>query len=345
MPSPSAFVYVLDPANALLVFEADDVTGQLRSVEAQQVIQAFRLAADPRGRFVFVAGGLGGRIARFVRSYAVDAASGRLDRRSHTSTFTSCHTTSLAANERQVYALGASCSTGYHGGWVVLSLDPRTGVLAPAPSPPSRFEPDFVVADPKGRFVYTGALERQVCSYCPRLFVSALRTDGWLEDVGGIMVARSIDAVPVSGALGHGVLFVADAWGRITSFGIDEESGLPTVLARGALEDSMTHLTVAPRTVPDSPPRPGGRLAASTHFDVRIYDFDASGELSLRDVVAVPWSSVPLNLAFHPSGRFLYSSGSGQGVLIFSVAEDGRLQQVGREERGGGSIVVIAPPS
>ena len=50
-------------------------------------------------------------------------------------------------------------------------------------------------------------------------------------------------------------------------------------------------------------------------------------------------------LAFHPSGRYLYTSGDGGGLRIFRVDSDGSLQETAREMQGGGEIVLTVPPS
>jgi hypothetical protein len=58
-----------------------------------------------------------------------------------------CPWTGLAANAGQVYAVAASCRTGYHGGWASFDVDPATGTLTRAPTPPVRWEPFFAVDD------------------------------------------------------------------------------------------------------------------------------------------------------------------------------------------------------
>jgi hypothetical protein len=350
---PSALAYVLDRgAGAVLVFEASDATGELRLVARQDVPEPRVLAVDPFGRFLYVAGGGtvwsgGGEEPPYVRCYATDPGSGQLTERSfsHANPF-GCPWTALAANEGQVYAVAATCMTGYHGGWFLLDVAATTGALTPAPTPPVRWEPAFVVADPQGRFVYSGAVERQSCSYCAWLYISTVQGGGTIDDTGGVKVAPS-DVGPLSGAvLGEGILYVADPRARILSFDVSAGLGRPPLLARldSAFEGSGARLAFGRSTTPRLPTAAasshGAWLAVSTRAGLGLFEALASGELSLRDEASSP-ALASRSVAFHPSGRFLYASGVGEGVRVFAV-DDGRLREVGQEPLGDGAIAVMA---
>ncbi len=348
--APTAFAYVLDAeAAVVLAFEADAVTGQLRLVESRDLPEPRLLAADPRGRFLHVAGGgtaWSGDPATlpYLRTYAVDPGSGRLTQRSgdDENPF-GCPWTSLAANERQVYALAATCFTGYHGGWLVLNVDPATGALTHAPRPPVRWEPHFAVADPQDPFVYSVAVERYSCDWCDMLYASATHEDGRVEDLDGV----SLNPGSAFGAtIGGQVLYVAHSGGRILSFAVGDRRRRPALVGRldSAFAGTFSHLAFGRSSVPRLDPAAGtgsaAWLALSTETRLYLYAALDSGQLSVRD--EAPLTAAAWRLAFHPSGRLLYASAEGQGVRVFAI-DDGRLHEVGHEPQGGGWIVLLAP--
>jgi 6-phosphogluconolactonase (cycloisomerase 2 family) len=333
-PPPRAVAYVVDPAaNALVAFEADLDTGQLRLIETRAESAPRLLAVDPGGRLLYMAGGdTAGSVRSYVRSYSIEAATGRLTARS-TQTWDALMRPplSLAASARQLYVIGGRPFTGTHGGWVAFGVDVATGLLTESPRPPQRFEPDFVVASPEPRFVYTEALD-QSNSFLPTLFVSSVQADGRLEDVGTTVIEAALS----TGALGLGFLFVADSDGGLASFAVDEASGRlsPRALLTSGLGPGRARLAL----------HPGGLLAAAAAAQVQVYAVGARGELSRRDEIALPSSSGPYSLAFQPSGRYLYASGSAEGVRIFAVGADGRLTDAGRATPGGGDVVLVDFP-
>lgn len=89
---------------------------------------------------------------------------------------------------------------------------------------------------------------------------------------------------------------------------------------------------------------PGKLLAVSSASGLRTFTVSEAGELSLAGSATLPEVESARAIAFHPSGRYLYASGPGEGVRVFRVHENGLLQETAREPRGGGQIVLTALP-
>jgi hypothetical protein len=350
-PGPSAFAYVLNAEESVLMaFEASAATGQLRLIERHDVPEPRLLAGDPRGRSLQVAGGgtsWSGDPATppYVRSYAVDPGSGHLAGRSENDENPfGCPWTALAATERQAYLMAATCVTGYHGGWLVLDVDPATGALTPAATPPVRWEPAFVVADPEDPFVYSVAVERYACDWCHMLYMSATHGDGRIEDLSGV----TLNPGKAFGAtLGERILYLVHTGSRILSFAVGDRNRRPALVARldSAFAGDFSHLAFGRSTVPRLEPAasnsPRTWLALSTRTRLYLYAAPDSGELSVSDEATLP-APATWRLAFHPSGRFLYASSEGEGTRVFAI-DDGRLREVGQDPLGGRWIVVLAP--
>jgi 6-phosphogluconolactonase (cycloisomerase 2 family) len=83
----------------------------------------------------------------------------------------------------------------------------------------------------------------------------------------------------------------------------------------------------------------------STSRGLRLLELGEAGEPTPRGSVELPELERVRRLAFHPSGRYLYTSGEGEGLRIFRVDPDGTLLETARETQGGGEIVVTSPPS
>jgi 6-phosphogluconolactonase (cycloisomerase 2 family) len=83
----------------------------------------------------------------------------------------------------------------------------------------------------------------------------------------------------------------------------------------------------------------------SSRAGLRLLELGEGGEPSPRGSFDLPELERVRSLAFHPSGRYLYTSGEAEGVRVFRIDASGALQETAREVRGGGEIVLTAPPS
>ncbi|HEX9190048.1 MAG TPA: hypothetical protein VGB87_23430 [Vicinamibacteria bacterium] len=348
--APGAFAYVVDPqASALLEFEAHEVTGGLRLVEAYDLRPAWprfptRIAANPRGQFLYA--GLaepspGSGPTHVVQVFAVDGGTGRLLPRGDAPlTFPPV---SLVATEDQVHVVGGVYTTGYIGSWDVLDVDPATGALQRTTRAPRRFYPSLVVADTGGGRVYTVAALSTALADQEVMFASEWRDGGTLVDVDSIKLQRKTSDVTLGGA----VSFTADESGRISSRTFDARTGQIRLLGRvDAFEGGPARLALGRPTLPrafTAARSPGAWLAVSSLGGLRLFEAGEGGELAARGSVALPEIETVRGLAFHPSGPYLYTSGAGEGLRVFRIGEGGELQETAREPRGGGDIVLTAP--
>ncbi len=350
--APAAFAYVVDPqASALLAFEADAVTGELRLVEARGILPAWtsfptQIAADPRGRFVYALTAnpdSGSGPTHTLRSFAVDGATGRLLPRGDA--WVTLPPVSIAATEEQVHVLGAAYITGYIGSWDVFAVDQATGALRRGMLPPHRVEPSVVVAGGDSSVVYTVAAPSAALKDEEAMFASRWRDESTLVDVDSIKLQRRTSDVALAGSLSY----TADESGRISSRAFDEGTGQIRLLGRvDAFEGGQARLALGRPEFPrlfTTAPRPGTLLAVSSRGALRLFEAGENGELSPRGSIDLPELERVRRLAFHPSGRYLYTSGEGEGLRIFRVDSDGTLRETARETRGGGAIVLTAPPS
>ena len=350
--APAAFAYVVDPqASALLAFEADAVSGDLRLVEARGILPAWtsfptRIAADPRGRFVYA--GLanpspGAGPTHALWSFAVEGSTGRLLARGED--WLTFPPVSLAATEDRVHVLGGVYTTGYIGSWDVFAVDSGTGALRRATWPPQRFYPSIVVEGGDPDVVYTVAAPSDALWPAESMFASRWKNEGTLVDVDSIKLQRNTSDV----ALGGSLSYMADESGRISWRTFDARTGQIRLLGRvDAFEGGPAQLAMGRPTIPrlsTTGPRPGTMIAVSSRAGLHLLEVGEGGELSPRGSIDLPGLERVRRLAFHPSGRYLYTSGEGEGLRIFRVDSDGSLQETAREMQGGGEIVLTAPPS
>jgi hypothetical protein len=340
--SPSAFAYVLDPqARQLLVFDADGVSGALRFVEGQDLGDPDRVAADPLGRFVYAAAVTTGW--PFLQSYAVEPTTGRLTRRDEQDL--DARVLSLAATATAVHVVGAARTTGYVGYWSLFRVDAGSGALEWSGPGPWRRDPFLVAVRPRGEDVFTVAHESPALEWTELLYASNTLEDGAIVDRDLIRLQRETSDV----VLGDDVLFAADRAGRVSSRTLLAASGQIKLLARleHAFEGGAARLALARTSTPRlsaSSVAPGTLLALSSVSGLRTFSVSEGGELSLAGTVDLPEVESARAVAFHPSGRYLYASGPGEGVRVFRVQEDGRLEETAGEPRGGGDLVLTAPP-
>jgi hypothetical protein len=176
----------------LLAFVADAVTGDLRLVEARGILPGWRfwpprLAADPRGRFVYAAlpnADPGSGPTHTLWSFAVEGSTGRLPARGDA--WVTLPPVSIAATEDRVHVLGAAYISGYIGSWHVFAVDGATGALRRGMLPPHRVEPSFVVAGVDSGIAYTVAAPSAALKDDEAMFASRWRDESTLVDVDSI---------------------------------------------------------------------------------------------------------------------------------------------------------------
>jgi hypothetical protein len=145
----------------------------------------------------------------------------------------------------------------------------------------------------------------------------------------------------------------SEAWGWVA----DEEPGIARTLVAGDVLVTASSTGLLKTFVPDwgdarlqgQPPvqgagpllaYTGGVLAAaSADGRVEVYAVGASGELTLKKSTTLP---ALRSLAFHPSGRFLYVSGS--TLRTYLVEADGTLRPYAETGASAGLLAVTAPP-
>jgi 6-phosphogluconolactonase (cycloisomerase 2 family) len=240
--------------------------------------------------------------------------------------------------------IGAARTTGYIGYWSVYHVDAATGRLEWTSPGPWRRDPFFVVAEARGEVLYTVAHESPGEGWTECLYASNTRDDGTIVDRDLIKLQFETSDV----VLGDAILFTADRAGRVSSRTL-LGAGQIKLLARleQAFEGGTARLALGRPTIPRlsaSSATPGTLLAVSSSSGLRTFTVGETGELFPAGTAALPGVEDSRAIAFHPSGRYLYASGPGEGVRVFRVKENGLLQETAREPRGGGGIVVTAPP-
>jgi len=375
-----AFVHVLDQGRGVLsTFMVDPRTGGLSLVDTKAVPNVVSwsspLAADPRGRFVYVNADAGPDVGDgSFRSYRVDGSSGTLTLASE-APMTGLHVqhvTRLAATAGRLYfgdeyAWGGIYG-GVHGanGLGVFSVD-ENGVLAEG----SRLIRDW---DDTGGF--TGLFESYaepdvvLVGYEWNYQLRALTLDATVA--GGYREIARLDCHdsgpgpvgPISSvAAADGRVFFNDDLGRLYSYALNLEGG--TFDERGRVPDAgrPQALGAPDRLAVLAPNRWVLYDAALHHYQqttsIALYRVGPDGGLSPLSRLPESYFVSSPTLVFHPSGRFLYAcglptDGSPWGsvlsktsyVLTFSLGPDGGLTLFGSLPVAGcGPMVVTAPAS
>jgi hypothetical protein len=113
----------------------------------------------------------------------------------------------------------------------------------------------------------------------------------------------------------------------VTSRGRDV--GLGTWIPRASQKGALPDLALS-----------GSGLLVVSADAIRTYSTSEVGELTLVETAVGSFSSV----AFHPSGAFLYASGSGL-LRTYAVSPEGRLTMFDELPHPAGQLVVTAPLS
>ena len=195
-----------------------------------------------------------------------------------------------------------------------------------------------------GEVLYTVAHESPSLEWTELLYASNTLEDGTIVDRDLIKLQYETSDV----VLADDILFAADRAGRVSSRTLLGGAGQIKLLARleHAFEGGTARLALGRPTTPrlSAASMSGTLLAVSSASALRTFTVGETGDLSLAGTAALPEVESARAIAFHPSGRYLYASGPGEGVRVFRVQENGLLQETAREPRGGGGIVLTAPP-
>jgi hypothetical protein len=202
-----------------------------------------------------------------------------------------------------------------------------------------------VAADGEAGVIYTVASPSDLLWPQQAMFASRWRSDASLVDVDRINLQQQASDL----AVGGGLSYTADDSGRISARVFDSRTGQIHLLARTrAFQRGPARLALGRPTLPrlsDAAGPPATMLAVSSGAGLRLLEIGDAGRLTPRGSFDLPPLEPVRRLAFHPSGRYLYTSGEGEGVRVFRVGEDGSLRETAQDTRGGGEIVVTAPPS
>jgi 6-phosphogluconolactonase (cycloisomerase 2 family) len=335
-PSPGPLAIIADRvAGALVTVEVNSQTGALTRIASLTVANPgsrLPLAADPKGRFVYLGYG------NAIRSFVVDKTSGQLTERPRVeSGFGSASW--VAASDRQVYGIFQhSCGTGCDQYWLGYPVNASTGALSGPIGLPARSDLDIAVPDTTGRFVYTDRIGG--------LLISMVQPDGSVVDVD---VADLPMGWPLFVATGPGFLAITDDYGNLLTAAVDDASGriAPRQRMDKAFGDGYSGNMNTPQIAVTSTGLIGllGVRAvlreSPVPWSLQTWRVDGAGNLDRRAEVPLP-EDMARDLAFDPSGRFLYVAGLAGGVHAFAVAADGGLREIGTYAVSGtGSIVMI----
>ncbi len=347
-PSGHTFVYLVDASlQTLGTYRLDETTGELRPQGTLPVPWPRALAADPAGRFVYVAGtSVDESTPGYVRTYRIRRDTGSLSQLSELSLqgyqgnglgpCPSCPVApmQLTATDRHVHVLlqsvqRLSTHDHEHDYWVPFSVDATSGALTPVREPLYLGQNDglplFAVDPQSGWMTWSNDEGFTFAAFAPA-------ADGQLREV-----ARSQPAGLALGSLYYArtltlssdaliVRYETRAGSELWSFALDKTSGRLTSPARGAKLE-----TCAPNGVVAGPT---GLVAVRCGAvgPLRLYVADATGRLELADQQETDASP----LAFHPSGRMLLTVGSlgasesvgPYAIQAFGIGSDRRLTQL-----------------
>jgi hypothetical protein len=348
-PKPSCRGYVGTPV-PVSTFEVTS-SGELRSLATQSIDGARRLAADPLGRFLYVGGVKD--IPGYVSSYAVDAASGALSRRSQfvpSTAYLGCcppasEPSALAATKEQLF-VSRTADYGYpiHPGFTVVWVEPGTGNLRQDQGPYHDFydAPGWILPHPSLPVVYADDDKHGVIVLSPRA------QDGRLAEIERVVTPGSLpgyrgraEAAALTGECLVATWATRDpaVLGGITSYRVDPGTGQ---LTEAATVSGFWPMAIAGAE---------GRVAVATSAVVALYFVGASCAIEPRDTMPITLAPegpsgtlAPSALAFHPSGRFLYLA-EHDGLQTYAILDTQRLRLLQTLTGVRGRITVAVPPS
>jgi len=338
-----AFVHVLSPpatsqwwsAVDRYSFEVTAPAGTLRLLASQERPLARRIAADPSGRFLFIAS-TGGQDD--LRAYAFNPASGEWTTVSNASLSNRddvsdpAYPVALGANESRVLL-----SRGYEFGSDAFAVDRDTGAFSLLPwGFESWSDYAWFVLPPASPFVYADYGGQGIVVLSSQqgqlTFNSAVQTAG---DHG-----RAFDAAYTAGCLvatfRTGVTAAGAVSGGIVSYVADAATGR---LAQAGTVDGLVawHVAGAAR-----------RVAVTTSTQLLTFELNGSCRMTSGAVADIRGPTqddyYAGSLAFHPSGDFLYVD-QPDGLHNYMLLGDHALRPLETIAGVHGRVVAAPPPS
>ncbi|HEX9186563.1 MAG TPA: hypothetical protein VGB87_05815 [Vicinamibacteria bacterium] len=329
----------------------DGASGRLQESVAQRVGEAFALVGEPQGRFVFAAhdGPYSPPRDGSVVAYAPDPSTGSLTTLSEAPVTHGMEWYWLSASSTRVYGMMFRY-TGHTYPRLVSFAVGGDGRLGPGSA--RDFERDWdpwvaLDADASPDVFYNSTPTGGLAAH----FVEP---DGSLKQMGGshLCFATGIDH-PRPLAAARGFLFASALLSAASRETVCSWEG-PRLAPRANL-GLQAHRAVAlvARDDASSPTATASATTlvamvlgspASVNHSVRLFAMGGDGDLAPLDTVTGPWRV--RQLAFHPSGRFLYVSHAPYdaeslvGLSVYSIDSQGRLALVQTLEDGGGAMAV-----
>jgi hypothetical protein len=381
-PTPSdttlAFVHVLDTGEpqryqqVLSTFRVDPRTGALSLVDTKAVpnySSSNPLAADPRGRFVYVNEDDRPYIGDgSFRSYRVDGSSGTLTLASEVPMKGLHHVRTLAASAGRLY-FGADFwfgTSNWYNIFGVFTVD-ESGVLSGARILVRQMDDHGGF---KGILAMDAKRDVVLAGYAQDYKIRALTLDAsaaGYREIGRLDLHGSGPGPegPIASLVAtDGRVFFRDVQRRLFSYVLneqqadfDERGRVPDAGSPGSFGAPDRLAVVTPtRVVPYSY---AGRWYSNYTTSIALYRVGLDGGLSLLSRLPESWFVSSPSLAFHPSGRFLYacgipSDGSPWGsvpstaayLATFLIGYDGSMTLYGSLPVAGcGPMVVTAAAS
>ena len=362
-PEPAGFLH-LQQGSSVITYAIDGATGRLRESTRQGLGDASLMVGEPQGRYVFAAYDDPGQIV----AYAPDPSSGSLMARSVAEAGTNW--TSLSASSTRLYAtLYYFSGAHFYPSYVSYAVESEGQLGLPSVE---YFEFDTVPSvavdvDSDPAVLYksteTGGLTAHVVD-----------PDGTLTQMGGshLCLASSMDyAEPLVAA--RGFLLASAHLPASQPYGPSTESVCswegPRLAPRANLGvDADYAVALTPRrgsSVSSSAVGPATLVAMRTWYSVGhglhpekkpqvgLFAMSDDGDLEPLDTVE---SECAMRMLFHPSGRFLYVSHSGncwpdlpgwrrlpESLSLYSIDAQGHLGLVETLEGAGGLMAITTP--
>jgi hypothetical protein len=362
-----AFAYILTPPPEDLpenmpVLSTLKVTpsGNLELIDRRAIENARALAADPRGRMLFVAGGgrptsLGRHVTTYpgyIRTYSIEPSAGTVTALAERelphsdSPRVYLQAERMVADEGTVYVTAASRGAYSWQKVVDYRFDATRGVLSDGPGfyCETWWHPHWVLPSKPYLLAEDVILDCYPEWRDDRLTAFGVfapdPTDGRLVRIaraprpspavyGGSSAAKVGNCVAVSWAKTSD-----DPAGGVTVYAIDPATGMP----------SQRKTTGSTRPTAIASSSIGLVAVTTTTTDTLLTLSSMAPDCDLVERFSIP-SAPTTALAFHPSGLFLYAV-QGGGVQAYALHPDGTLRaMLGFTDGLTGDLVVVPPPT
>jgi 6-phosphogluconolactonase (cycloisomerase 2 family) len=372
------FAYVANQTdNTISAYTIDSTTGALTAVPGSPFGAAVLhaptgLAADPAGKFLFVANECGSILCTIsptvsgnVSVFTIDSTTGALVEINGSPFFAGLSPVSLVVDPtgKFLYVVNLNGGPPLSAGVSAFSINSSTGVLTPltVSSYATGQEPISVAMDPAGKFLYVvNAFDRNVSAY------TINSTTGALSPVTGspfsVQIAPRGVAVDSTGKF---VYVTNSTSNTLSEFTIDSTTGALTSVAGSPIATGTTDpISVAMAPV-------GGFAFVTNFTSNNISGYSIDGTTGALTVVAgSPFASPavppaastggPTSVAVDPSGKFVYVTNTyhsnvtliNSTVSVYTLGASGGLTQISgspfQAGLNGGSILIVgqaaAPP-